>query len=276
MKINHSFSFNNFNRGQVSDSIRSQLIALRQAHVQSQQLQAQQQAQAEQAQAEQAQAEQQLQAEQQIQAQSRKIKQLQAQVQSIDNRNMVFIYDIQKENTIIRLPLSAIFGELIIDWGDNTTTNDLIHNYITIGIYTITISSKFIDTEIGRIGLDSTAQGIQYLIAVESWGNFNTTSMQKAFASAKNLIRVPNTLPTKIKNIRGMFSDTLLFNQDISDWDVSNVSNMAMTFYCAKSFNQNLDKWDMTNVTTIDGMFLGATNFTQDTSSWKIKCRFTK
>jgi hypothetical protein len=251
MKINHSFSFTNFKRGQDSHAIRSQLIALHHAHVQAQQ------AQAEQIQAQQAQAE-------------------QAQVQSIDNRNMVFIYDIQKENTIIRLPLSAIFGELIIDWGDNTTTNDLIHNYITIGIYTITISSKFIDTEIGRIGLDSTAQGIQYLIAVESWGNFNTTSMQKAFASAKNLIRVPNTLPTKIKNIRGMFSDTLLFNQDISDWDVSNVSNMAMTFYCAKSFNQNLDKWDMTNVTTIDGMFLGATNFTQDTSSWKIKCRFTK
>ena len=40
-----------------------------------------------------------------------------------------------------------------------------------------------------------------------------------------------------------------LFNQDISGWDVSNVTNMAGMFLGNQYFNQDLSSWDVSNVT---------------------------
>jgi surface protein len=44
------------------------------------------------------------------------------------------------------------------------------------------------------------------------------------------------------------------FNQDISSWDVSNVTNMNYMFASGSSFNQDISSWDVSNVTN---MFLG-------------------
>ena len=41
----------------------------------------------------------------------------------------------------------------------------------------------------------------------------------------------------------GMFSNTA-FNQNISTWDVSNVTNMDGMFY-KSSFNQDIGSWDV-------------------------------
>jgi surface protein len=45
-----------------------------------------------------------------------------------------------------------------------------------------------------------------------------------------------------------MFSSATKFNQDISNWDVSNVTNMSGMFSGATSFNQDISKWDFTNI----------------------------
>jgi len=56
------------------------------------------------------------------------------------------------------------------------------------------------------------------------------------------------------------FSDTTLsFNQNISSWDVSNVTNMRGLFYNATSFNQSIGSWDVSNVTNMSAMFSGDT-----------------
>jgi surface protein len=41
-------------------------------------------------------------------------------------------------------------------------------------------------------------------------------------------------------------------------------------FYNAQSFNQNLSSWDTSNVTNMYGMFQSATAFNQDLSSWDV------
>ena len=130
------------------------------------------------------------------------------------------------------------------------------------------------DVCIGRFGSDYSITGIKYLVAVKSWGDFNIKSFKKAFASAKNLVKVPNNVPHSVTTMSGMFYDTDLFNQDISDWDVSNVTDMSCMFYCARKFNQPLSKWNIKNVIMIDGIFLGASAFDQDISQWPIKCKF--
>ena len=46
------------------------------------------------------------------------------------------------------------------------------------------------------------------------------------------------------------------FNENISNWNVSNVTCMDYMFFNAISFNQPLNAWDVSNVTTMKNMFL--------------------
>jgi surface protein len=58
------------------------------------------------------------------------------------------------------------------------------------------------------------------------------------------------------------------FNQDISSWDVSNVTTMSQMFQFS-AFNQDISTWDVSNVTTMYRMFR-STPFNQDISSWDV------
>ncbi len=60
------------------------------------------------------------------------------------------------------------------------------------------------------------------------------------------------------------------FNQDISSWDVSNVENMRLMFHLATRFNQDLSGWDVSNVTNMSGLFSGASSFNSDLSNWDV------
>jgi len=60
------------------------------------------------------------------------------------------------------------------------------------------------------------------------------------------------------------------FNQDISGWDTSNVTNMSNMFYFAESFNQPLESWDVSSVTNMNYMFESAESFNQPLESWDV------
>ena len=65
-----------------------------------------------------------------------------------------------------------------------------------------------------------------------------------------------------------MFYLSTSFNQDIGNWDVSNVTQMVNMFNSASSFNQDISSWNVTNVSFFNSIFSGATNFNQDLSTW--------
>jgi len=54
-----------------------------------------------------------------------------------------------------------------------------------------------------------------------------------------------------------MFYGTDAFNQDLSSWNVSSVTNMAGMFFLS-AFNQDIGVWDVSSVTIMNGMFWGA------------------
>ena len=53
------------------------------------------------------------------------------------------------------------------------------------------------------------------------------------------------------------------FNGNISNWNVSNVTDMGSMFYNATSFNQNLSKWDVSSVFNQEYMF-------ENTPAWTL------
>ena len=52
-----------------------------------------------------------------------------------------------------------------------------------------------------------------------------------------------------------MFSNARSFNQDIGDWNVSNVEEIHSVFSNAHSFNQDIGDW---NVSNMSNMFFNA------------------
>ena len=70
----------------------------------------------------------------------------------------------------------------------------------------------------------------------------------------------------------GIFERTQFKYIDISDWDVSNVTNMpAMFFNCEKLESVgDISKWDVSKVTNMAYMFAFCKKFNQDLSSWDV------
>ncbi|QHX35820.1 hypothetical protein STIUS_v1c02660 [Spiroplasma sp. TIUS-1] len=98
------------------------------------------------------------------------------------------------------------------------------------------------------------------------------TSLYNMFAEASsfNNKNITNWDVSSVTNMEGMFWKTGVFNQDISAWDVSSVTNMRRMFYNTWAFNQDISAWDVSNVTNMEGMFQKSIVFNQDISRWDV------
>ena len=82
--------------------------------------------------------------------------------------------------------------------------------------------------------------------------------MRRMFFECKKLKSVrdlSNWDVSNVTNMEGMFLNCKSFNQNISGWDVSKVTDMSYMFRYCRSFNQDISKWDVSNVRHHDYMF---------------------
>ena len=68
---------------------------------------------------------------------------------------------------------------------------------------------------------------------------------------------------SSVTNMYGMFGDNSQFNKDISGWDTSAVTTMEQMFAYAPKFDQPLQNWDVSRVTSMAQIFNRATAFNQ-------------
>ena len=106
------------------------------------------------------------------------------------------------------------------------------------------------------------------------------TDMSGMFAGCNLGVPGENGFAQEHENIDGNVIDhhgldvaTTCFNQDISNWDVSNVTTMEGMFQFNVDFNQPLNQWGkkISNVKSMDSMFYYATAFNQPLNTWNIK-----
>ena len=90
------------------------------------------------------------------------------------------------------------------------------------------------------------------------------------FENVKGEISFQSTIPldtSNVVNMRAMFAGTK-FNQDISSWNTSNVTDMSYMFASAVMFNQDISNWNTSKVTDMSFMFSNAKAFNQPLKSW--------
>lgn len=159
------------------------------------------------------------------------------------------------------------------------------------GITSFTFSSNVVDN------LTSVATGNT---ATWGFGSSQITSYAGTFQNAITLTSVPTNIPSTVVNLSNMFNNAIIFNQNLSSWDVTNVTNMSGMFNGCTAFNNggqslwnggsgsltanvtnmsnmfencpafnaNISSWNTTLVTNMSNMFFGCPIFNQNISFW--------
>ncbi|WP_303661980.1 BspA family leucine-rich repeat surface protein [Williamsoniiplasma luminosum] len=158
--------------------------------------------------------------------------------------------------TIIATPTSPNFQGSV----DCTLTNTI---YRSLSATTNKWHHQFGDTaEIGS--------GSGFYVRVSEITHLGWDATGKALQVHDEVTKVPNYINPKITSLEGLFEDAVLFNGDISKWDVSKVTNMKKMFKRALLFNGDISKWDVSKVTNMDDMFNNAAEFNGDISKWDV------
>ena len=73
---------------------------------------------------------------------------------------------------------------------------------------------------------------------------------------------------SNVQNMFRTFSGARRFNGDISTWNVENVNNFRLTFWQASSFNSDITRWNPKSASSTEGMFSDTFFFNVDISGW--------
>ena len=140
------------------------------------------------------------------------------------------------------------------------------------------------------------------LMAINNWGNKSWSSLNGAFAMAKNLVYDTTSIPnlsntldlsymfynipliignqtisnwntSAVQNFEGILAKDNSFPEnvldfDVNNWNISNATNLSRFFRDRKLFNSALDNWDTSNVKNMSHMFEGCGTFNQALDSW--------
>ena len=118
------------------------------------------------------------------------------------------------------------------------------------------------DADVGDTGV---INGVTYTVVDEAM-------LREMIANEEDVTKLVTTRVTDMSQLFLLANDSPNpnFNQDISSWDVSNVTSMFFMFRKATNFNQPIGNWDVSSVTNMEGMFGAASSFNQPIGNWDV------
>ena len=81
---------------------------------------------------------------------------------------------------------------------------------------------------------------------------------------------ISSVCTSRVTYMEKFFYQNYVFSQDISSWDVSNVTSMSQMFE-QSAFNQDISNWDLRNLTDMYAMFKDNTSFNQPLENWNVR-----
>jgi surface protein len=172
-----------------------------------------------------------------------------------DGTNVIYTI----ENTTITANQSFEDVSLFVDANGSS-------NAVYVGLNNIVMASAgAVNNEQGNIGT------VTYTVV-------NLTTLKFLIEQGDDVSKV---VPSLVTDMSDLFKNNSTFNQNISTWDVSNVTNMSGMFYgavtgSATAFNQPIGDWDVSNVTDMSAMFLSSAlisdvnAFNQPIGNWNV------
>jgi len=155
-------------------------------------------------------------------------------------------------------------ANISVDWGDGTAPQTYTG---TSAAKTYTATSGIVTVKVSGTTALFTVASNGMLTEVLSFGEGLVTPRFNLRFNG-NLTTVPDSLPSHITSIEGMFEGCTKFNSPIGNWDVSRMTTMNRTFSGCASFNADISKWNTAACTNMQGMFTGCKVFNQDLSLW--------
>ena len=119
----------------------------------------------------------------------------------------------------------------------------------------------------GCVQCDNYAVGDTFLLNGKVMVRANLAMLKDAINNGEDMTKFCTSWITEMTRL---FITEDEFNQDISSWDMKNVTKTDMMFWGASSFNQDIGNWDVSNVGTMQYMFQSASSFNQDIGSWDV------
>lgn len=181
---------------------------------------------------------------------------------------MISTWDVTSNNLNLLFSIQGRAGAIVIDWGDGTRSKIdsgdagyISHAYLNTGIYVITVFGTIEKWSCGNdynmiVGCHN-RKACDGLISIRSFGN--VTFGICAFAYTPKLESFPAKGTPKFYNNDASYAFyRSSFNNDISGWDTSSITNMSHMFRGASAFNQPIENWDVSNVTNMSYMFAEA------------------
>ena len=105
--------------------------------------------------------------------------------------------------------------------------------------------------------------------------NFIDTSyikdMSGLFEGVKHDFDVTDWDVSHVTDMSYMFADCIHFNGDLSVWNVSNVTDMSFMFKNCGNFNAELYAWDVSSVTNMRAMFKNCQKLKCNLSRWNVR-----
>jgi surface protein len=75
---------------------------------------------------------------------------------------------------------------------------------------------------------------------------------------------------SNVTDMSKLFKNCVTFNDDIGRWDVSKVTDMTAMFFGAEAFNQPIGRWNVSTVNSMNEMFFGAEAFNKPIGDWNV------
>ncbi len=154
----------------------------------------------------------------------------------------------------------------------NSTKTDANGKYIFTnlkeGQYTVKVIpskyQKIVTPQTKELWVEKNRTDINFGLLPQNPNKALTLDELKEMIKNGNDVTKVNT--SAITDMSRLFFTNTTFNQDISNWDVSNVIDMSYMF-SRSTFNQNINNWNTSRVTNMQDMFYYS-NFNQDIAKW--------